>query len=154
MVGLVTPHVGQSTEDGWYVLNAGWNLAKKKRGRHNMIWSDMWSSLSTATRREIYSPTSSCTPKSKHLKACLGPAFVTVFHQRGPPLALCLSRFFIREGLPWQSVRHKFSSERAPLGTPFVTVFHQRGPPLALGLSRFSIREGLPWHSVRRSFPS
>ena len=23
----------------------------------------------------------------KHLKACLGPAFVTVFDQRGPPLA-------------------------------------------------------------------
>ena len=72
---------------------------------------------------------SGCRTKSKHLKACLGPAFVTVFIREGPPWhsvrhgfsserapqALRSSRFFIREGLPWQSVRHKYSSERATL---------------------------------------
>ena len=57
--------------------------------------------------------------KSKHLKACLGPASVTVLHRRGPPLTLCLSPFWTGGG---------------PLGTPSVPVLDRRGPP---------------WHSVR-----
>ena len=40
--------------------------------------------------------------KSKHLKACL---------------ALCQSRFLIKEGPRWHSVSYGFGSERVPLGT-------------------------------------
>ena len=51
--------------------------------------------------------------KSKHLKACLGTALVTVLDRRGPP---------------WLSVSHGFGSG-SPLGTPLVTVLDRRGPP-------------------------
>ena len=37
--------------------------------------------------------------KSKHLKTCLGPAFVTGLDQRGLPLALRLLRFLDQRGL-------------------------------------------------------
>ena len=45
-------------------------------------------------------PFSKVSLQSKHLKACLGPALVPVFHQRGSP---------------WQSVSPGFPSERVPL---------------------------------------
>ena len=38
--------------------------------------------------------------KSKHLKACLGPAFVPVLDRNGLPLALRSSRFWIGMGSP------------------------------------------------------
>jgi len=76
---------------------------------------------------------------SKHLKACLGPASVTVLHRRGPLLAL----------RPLQ-----FCTGGAPFGTLSVTVLHRRGPPLAFRPLQFCIGGGPLWHSVRYGFAS
>ena len=51
------------------------------------------------------------THQSKHLKGRLGPAFVTVLDQRGPP---------------WHSDRHSFRSERAPVGILWGKVLDQK----------------------------
>ena len=64
----------------------------------------------------------------------------TVLHQRGPPLALCLSQFCTRE---------------APFRTPFVTVLPRarstKGGPRQ-NRDKRSAKQGSPWHSVHHSF--
>ena len=90
--------------------------------------------------------------QSKHSKACLRPAFVTVLHQVGPPLAHCSLWFYTGGSAPWHSVLYNFTQEGAPLGTPFVTVLHQRGlPSIPSELSAIGVKQGV--RSVRELFP-
>ena len=111
--------------------------------------------------------------KSKHLKACLGPASVTFLHRRGPPLALRPLQFCTGGGHLWHSVRCSFAPEGAPLalrpvwfctgggplGTLFVTVlalcpsrFSTGGGPLGTPSVTVLHPRGPPWHSVCYGF--